>query len=280
MVASAVHLEALQVSAAGAASIVRQTPEETPVALVHDGGTSAVMMATPDDLEDLAIGFSLTEGIIDDLGQIARLEIVEARLGVEARIWLSGDRSLRLAARRRRLAGPTGCGLCGVESLQEAVRPLSAVEQGLTLSATEIQAGLSAMTMAQTLGAATRATHAAGWWSPGAGVAMVREDVGRHNALDKLAGALARSQQAGRSCGAVFLTSRVSIEMVQKAVMIGAQAVIAVSAPTALAIRAAEASGLTLIGVARDDGFTVFSHAWRLSDLDDPSRGAERRSSP
>lgn len=280
MASSAVHLQALQVSATGAESIVRQTPEETPVALVHDGGTSAVMMASPDDLEDLAIGFSLTEGIIDDLEQVARLEIVETSLGVEARMWLSGERSANLAARRRRIAGPTGCGLCGVESLQEAVRPLPTVDQGLTLSAAQIHAGLGAMTKAQTLGAATRATHAAGWWSPGAGLAMIREDVGRHNALDKLAGALARSHQAGGSLGAVFLTSRVSIEMVQKAVMIGAQAVIAVSAPTALAIRAAEAAGLTLIGVARNDGFTVFSHAGRLSDLDDRFRGEERRSSP
>jgi len=265
---AALPIEGLQVSGGVASPVVRATPEETPVALVHDGGTSAVMMATPADIEDLAIGFSLTEGVVDTLGEIRRLEVVEAELGIEARMWLLGDRSARLAARRRRMAGPTGCGLCGVDSLEEAARPLPPVLRDLRLTAAEIHAALAAMTQAQALGAATRATHAAAWWSPTAGLALVREDVGRHNALDKLAGALARAAAPSRPAGAVFLTSRVSIEMVQKAVMIGAEAIVAVSAPTALAVRQARAAGLTLIGVARDDAFTVFSHAWRLADLD------------
>jgi len=265
---AALPIEGLQVSGGVASRVVRTTPEETPIALVHDGGTSAVMMATPADIEDLAIGFSLTEGIVDSLGEIGRLEVVEAELGIEARMWLLGDRSARLAARRRRMAGPTGCGLCGVDSLEEAARPLPPVQRDLRLTAADIHAAMVAMTRAQALGAATRATHAAAWWSPAAGLALIREDVGRHNALDKLAGALARATPPARTAGAVLLTSRVSVEMVQKAVMIGAEAIVAVSAPTALAVRQAQAAGLTLIGVARDDAFTVFSQAWRLSDPD------------
>ena len=263
-----IELTGLRVANGVASPTVRQTPEETPVALVHDGGTSAVMMATPDHVEDLAIGFSLTEGIVDTVDQIVRLEVLEQPAGIEARMWLAGDHALKLAARRRRIAGPTGCGLCGVESLEEAVRSLPAVGREVRLTAAQVHAGLIEMNRAQALGAATRATHAAAWWRAEAGLQLTREDVGRHNALDKLAGALARADWAARRPGAVFLTSRVSIEMVQKAAMIGAEAVIAVSAPTALAVRAAERAGLTLIGVARDDAFTVFSHGWRLGDLD------------
>lgn len=262
-----IELNGLRVAAGGVTPVVRPTPEETPVALVHDGGTSAVMMATPDHIEDLALGFSLTEGIVDAIDQIVRLEVVEQPAGIEARMWLTGDHAAKLASRRRRIAGPTGCGLCGVESLDEALRPLPAVGRQVRLTAAEAHAGLDAMSRAQALGAATRATHAAAWWSAETGLHLIREDVGRHNALDKLGGALARADGAARRPGAVFLTSRVSIEMVQKAAMIGAEAVIAVSAPTALAVRAADRAGLTLIGVARDDAFTVFSHGWRLAEL-------------
>lgn len=276
----AMEIAGLQVSNGVSARVTRLTPEETPVALVHDGGTSAVMMATPADIEDLAIGFSLTEDIVDSVEQIIRLEVVEAELGIEARLWLSGDHAARLAARRRQMAGPTGCGLCGVESLEAAVRPLPPVDKRLRLAPAQIHAAMNAMARTQTLGAATRATHAAAWWTPDAGLEITREDVGRHNALDKLAGALARTGATTGAPGAVLLTSRVSIEMVQKAVMIGAEAIVAVSAPTALAVRRADAAGVTLIGVARDDAFTVFSHPWRLSDLDHAEGGEQRRPPP
>ncbi|RAK60226.1 formate dehydrogenase accessory sulfurtransferase FdhD [Phenylobacterium hankyongense] len=247
----------------GATQDHRRVPEEVAVALVHDGSTTAVMMATPADIEDLALGFSLTEGIVAEASEIEGLEVVETGIGIEARMWLAKPRATALAARRRYLAGPTGCGLCGVDSLGEAMRPIPAVPDGLRISPAEIHAALAALPAAQALGAATRAVHAAAWWGRGGGFAGVREDVGRHNALDKLVGALAAAGQ-DRTDGAVFLTSRVSVEMIQKAAVIGAQVLVAVSAPTALAIRTAEQARMTLVGVARRDGFEVFTRPDRV----------------
>jgi len=237
--------------------------EETPVALVHDTTTTAVMMATPSDLEDFALGFSLNEGIIEHLDDIHDFDLVDTPLGLEVRMWLHAPRGAMLAARRRRLAGPTGCGLCGVESLAEAMRPPPSAPQGGRITALQIHQGLEALSQAQVLGAATRAAHAAGWWTPDEGISLVREDVGRHNALDKLAGALAR-RGAATEAGAIFLTSRVSVEMVQKSAMIGAPIIVAVSAPTTLAVRVAEEAGVTLAAVAREDGFEVFTRPDRI----------------
>lgn len=249
--------------ASGAQAGAREIPEETPIALVYDASTYAVMMATPADLEDFAIGFSLTEGIIDQAREVRGPELVTGPLGIEARLWLAPERSARLAERRRFLAGPTGCGLCGVDSLEQAVRrwpPLP--PDSVRISPVEVHAAMTALSAAQPLGAATRASHAAGFWRDGALIAA-REDVGRHNALDKVVGALARADEAAAG-GAVLLTSRVSIEMVQKTVRLGAPILIAVSAPTALAVAVADEAGVTLIAVARDDGFEVFSHPERL----------------
>ena len=248
----------------GVARDRREIPEETPVALVHDGSTTAVMMATPADLHDLAVGFSLTEGIIAEASEIEGLEVVETELGIEARMWLSRPRSQTLAARRRYLAGPTGCGLCGIDSLGEAMRITPTAAEGFRISPAEIAAALEALPTHQVLGAATRAVHAAGWWTASEGFACLREDVGRHNALDKLVGALAVSDKP-RPDGALFLTSRVSVELVQKAAVMGVQVLVAVSAPTALAIRTAEAAAMTLVGVARRDGFEVFTRPDRVS---------------
>ena len=237
---------------------------ETAIALVHDSTTTAVMMATPADLEDFGLGFSLTEGLIADLDEVHDFDIVETPLGVEVRMWLAAERSAELAARRRRLAGPTGCGLCGVDSLAEAMRAPRKVGAGGAITPAQIAGALEALKERQTLGEATRAAHAAGFWSPADGVCLVREDVGRHNALDKLAGALARAGIAA-GAGAVLLTSRVSVEMVQKSAAIGAPIVVAVSAPTSLAVRTAELAGVTLVAVARDDGFEVFTRPDRIA---------------
>jgi FdhD protein len=242
---------------------VRAVPDEVAVALVHDASTTAVMMATPQDLEDFALGFSLTEGLVENPRQITRIEKVETDLGIEMRMWLSDETGAALAARRRRLAGPTGCGLCGIDSLEEAMRPPARIDADLRLQAADIGLAIRAVADGQALGATTRAVHAAGFWRPEVGLVEVREDVGRHNALDKLAGALAKRSTTG--AGAVVLTSRVSVEMVQKTAAIGAPVIIAVSAPTALAIRTADAAGITLVAVARDDGFEVFSHTERIS---------------
>ena len=188
----------------------RVTAEEVPVALVHDGSTTAVMMASPADLEDFAVGFSLTEGVVASLADIGGLEVAASDLGVEVRMWLAPQRAAQVAARRRRLAGPTGCGLCGVESLAEAVRPVAAVGGELSVSSGEIMAAMEALAPLQALNRETHAVHAAAFWRRGEGIMLVREDVGRHNALDKLAGALARARIDGGS-GMLLLTSRVSV---------------------------------------------------------------------
>ncbi len=238
---------------------VRMVAEECAVALVYDGTTLAVLMATPADLTDLAVGFSLTEGIIRDVGEIAELTVVPGPGGIELRLWLRPNAGRRLKERRRRLVGPTGCGLCGIDSLREATRIARPVQRQMCLTSEQIGTSIEALAASQVLNRKTRATHAAGFFQPGSNGMTVREDVGRHNALDKLAGALAAEGLTGRT-GAVVLTSRVSVEMVQKAAAIGAGFIIAISAPTALAIRTAEAAGITLVGIARGSEFEVFSH--------------------
>lgn len=245
---------------------LRTVPEETPVALTYNRLTHAVMMATPQDLEDFAVGFSLSEGIVAHASDIEELDVVPSPRvdGVELRMWVADHRMDALSRRRRALAGPTGCGLCGLESLDEAIRPAATVTAVLTIPAADITAAMSAMSEAQTLNAQTHAVHAAGFWLPGQGLFAAREDVGRHNALDKLAGAIARSGTPGHA-GMVVMTSRISVELVQKAAAIGTPVLAAVSAPTALAIRMAEAAGITLVGIARRDGFEVFTHSHRIA---------------
>jgi FdhD protein len=233
--------------------------EETPIALVYNGSTLAVVMASPVDLTDLAIGFSLTEGIVRSPAEIDDIEIAHHPDGIELRVWLASECGRRLLARRRQLVGPTGCGLCGIESLCEANRPLPRVRRAISLPARHIAKAVRALTNEQHLNVATRATHAAGFYRPAHPSVLVREDVGRHNALDKLAGALAAANVSADT-GMLVVTSRVSIELVQKAATIGASVLIAVSAPTARAVRSAELSGITLIGIARGEEFEVFSH--------------------
>lgn len=242
----------------------RIVPEETPVAFTYGGSTHAVMMATPDDLEDFAVGFSLTEGIITDAGEIEEVETVETEIGIDLQIRIAEDRNDRLTARRRHMAGPVGCGLCGIELIEEAVRPTPDVSASpLRMSERDIVEAVAGLGSRQPLHMETRAVHGAGFYVPGKGIVAAREDVGRHNALDKLAGAVARAGFGGRD-GAVVVTSRVSVEMVQKTAIIGSPVIIAISAPTALAIRTAEKAGITLIALARGDEFEIFTHSDRI----------------
>jgi FdhD protein len=242
---------------------VRAVPEETAIAFTFNGLTHAVMMASPSDLEDFAIGFALTEGLIDRPGDIAGLEIVATRLGVELRAWLPSERAKAYSARRRSMAGPTGCGLCGIESLEEAMRSAPPVSSAYAFGRADIVAAMASLPGGQKLNLETHAVHAAGFWTPERGLIALREDVGRHNALDKLAGALCGGGvSAGQ--GLILMTSRVSVELIQKAARMGAPAIVAISAPTAAAIRLAEACGISLIAVARGGDFEVFAHNERL----------------
>ena len=242
---------------------VRSVPTETPVALTYGRATHAVMLATPADLEDFAIGFSLAEGIIGTMADIAELEIIAVPDGIECRMDLVGDRLDALTRRQRSMAGPSGCGLCGLDSLAAAVRPVPRVPAGRRFTPAMIRDAMQAMQEAQGLNAITRAVHAAAFWTPAQGLIALREDVGRHNALDKLTGSLARSGVDSAE-GMVLLSSRVSLEMVQKTAIAGVPVLVAVSAPTSLAIQTAAGAGITLVGVARPDGCEVFTHPDRI----------------
>jgi len=249
----------------------RFVPEETPVAFSYAGSTHAVMMATPADLEDFATGFSLTEGIITDPAEIETIEVLAEDKGIDLQIRLADAQNDALTARRRHMAGPVGCGLCGIESIEQAVRITPSVRSSsLTLSENEVVEAVRLLNGQQPLHMVTRAVHGAGFYVPDQGLIAVREDVGRHNALDKLVGAARRAGHAGEA-GAVVVTSRVSVEMVQKTAIIGSPFIIAISAPTALAIRTAEEAGMTLIALVRGEDFEIFTGAERIVP------GTERR---
>jgi FdhD protein len=243
----------------------RIVPEEVPIAFSYGGSAHAVMMATPSDLEDFAVGFSLTEGIVGDPAKILSIDIVTDQQGIDVQIALADDAADALRSRRRHMAGPVGCGLCGIESIEQAVRKVPDVSKvSLTLTHRDIIGAVALLNGAQPLHRETRAVHGAGFFRPKSGLVAVREDVGRHNALDKLCGAVMRAGIKGRE-GAVVVTSRLSVEMVQKAAYLGSPVLIAISAPTALAIRTAVDAGMTLIALVRGDDFEIFTHPYRVS---------------
>ncbi len=242
----------------------RPVPEEVAVAVSFGGTTHAVMMATPDDLEDFAIGFASTEGIIQRISDIETINIVAVDGGFDAQVTLKELSLSRFAVRRRHMAGPVGCGLCGIESIEQALRPVPQLQDvDAQFLPKDIIDAMALLARQQKLNEATRAVHGAGFYVPEQGVVCVREDVGRHNALDKLAGALLRDIYLP-SQGLVVVTSRLSVEMVQKAAIIGVPLLAAISAPTQLAIETAEKAGLTLVALVRGQEFDIYTHAERV----------------
>jgi FdhD protein len=250
-------------NSAAVETVERELPEETPIALVFNGISHAVMLATPADLEDFALGFALSEGIVARRADMLDIQIAPLADGIEARVTLTARRFAALKERRRALAGPTGCGLCGLESLDDVLRPLPHVAGDFSITAASLRQALADMPQHQTLNRQTGAVHGAAFADRDGRILLLREDVGRHNALDKLIGALAIAGiDPGQ--GALLLTSRLSFELVQKAAMAGMPVMAAVSAPTARAVRMAEHAGITLIGLARADSMLAFTHTARL----------------
>ncbi|UTD56728.1 formate dehydrogenase accessory sulfurtransferase FdhD [Halomonas sp. MS1] len=229
---------------------------ERPVALVYNGISHAVMMASPADLEDFALGFSLSEGILANITECYDLDIHEAPQGLTVHLTIASQRMADLKQRRRSLTGRTGCGLCGTEALEQAIRPIPSVVAP-SLSDAAIQRSLQELATQQPLQAATGASHGAAWCDTQGRILRLREDVGRHNALDKLIGALAR-EAAPLEEGFALVTSRASYEMVHKCASTGIGALVAVSAATALAVEQAQASGLLLAGFARPGRHLIY----------------------
>ena len=244
-----------------------QVAVETPVALVYNGVSHTVMLASPADLEDFALGFSLTEGIIENPRELRDTEIELRDDGVVVQMTIASERFERLKDHRRSMAGRTGCGLCGADSLEQVVRALPPVTAETRFAPEALQAAADDIGAWQTLQKETGATHAAAWFDASGKIHCVREDVGRHNALDKLIGALAKAR-TDVTAGGFLVTSRASYEMVQKSVSAGVGLLAAVSAPTALAIQRAEAWNLTLVGFLRPGSQAVYARSWRLGEED------------
>jgi len=242
----------------------RVLAEERAVAISYNGTTHVVLMATPADLTDLALGFSLTEGIVSGSDQIGDIEAEEGPLGIDLRVWLKDDAASALESRRRNMVGPVGCGLCGIESLEEAMRLAPPVSGGVSLDSGEIAETVAALAAGQSLNARTRSVHAAGFFRPRRGIVALREDVGRHNALDKLVGAVT-GDGIDMADGAIVVTSRLSVELVQKCAYGGSGMLIAVSAPTVLAVEMARRANITLVAVVRGGDFEVFTHPERVT---------------
>ena len=237
--------------------------EEVPVALVYHGVPHVVMLATPADLEDYAVGFTLSEGLVAHPDEIRGVEVSRGEESFEVRVTVAWERFSALIDRRRNLTGRSGCGLCGQETVEAAVHEVKTVGSGARLSVAELHEAIAQLPGLQPINARTGSVHAAAWVVPGKGIQLVREDVGRHNALDKVIGALVRSG-LDPADGALLFTSRASFEMVQKSATVGVAFVAAFSAPTAFAVRLAERAGLTLVAFAREHRHVVYAHPWRL----------------
>lgn len=240
--------------------------EEVPVALLYNERPHVVMMATPRDLGDFALGFSLSEAIIGSADELESARTQTLLEGIEVRLGVPAARADALEDRRRNLTGRTSCGLCGAQALEDAVRQPAPVRGGPCIDAATLQRALAQLGDHQPINVATGATHAAAWFHADGVMVLLREDVGRHNALDKLIGALARDGIDTRD-GFLVVTSRASYEMVQKAATVGITLIAAISAPTALAVHLAEETGVTLVGFARRDSHVIYTQPQRIADV-------------
>lgn len=261
---SSLRVTGTRIDAAGAVSVTETLAEETPVTLAYNLAPHAVMMATPSDLEDFAIGFTLAEGIVGDAREISRVSVVRYHRGIELQLEIPAERAAVLASRTRRIAGRTGCGICGTANVDEVLREVPAIRSDIRFECSAVSRAMRELSQRQPLNAVTGAVHAAAWARRDGSVEHVREDVGRHNALDKLVGSMMRACTPARE-GFVVITSRGSFELVQKAAVLGVPLLATVSAPTALAVRVADSAGLTLVGFARDDRLTVYTHPERVA---------------
>jgi FdhD protein len=260
---AATDVTGVRIDAGRSARVTEALAEETPVTLVYNLAPHAVMMATPADLEDFAIGFSLTEGMVRDASDIVGVSVVRYGRGIELQLEVPAEVAAAAGTRSRRLSGRTGCGICGTASVDEVLRELPTVQSDASVDPEAVTRAMRELAERQPLNVATGAVHAAGWARLDGALTHVREDVGRHNALDKLVGAVVRTGAPAHE-GFVVMTSRGSFELVQKAAILGVPLLATVSAPTALAVRVAHAVGLTLVGFARDERLTVYTHPGRV----------------
>jgi len=263
--AESVH--AFRLKDGAAVALNAEIAAEVPIALVYNGTSHVVMMATPNDLADFAIGFSLSEGILTDTGELLDLAIDDGEDGIQVQLEIAPRAHDGLANRRRNLTGRTGCGLCGVDELVQVARPLKPVGAGQKIVLTAIRRALDALTGLQKINKQTGAVHAAAWANADGEIALLREDVGRHNALDKLIGAMAR-QGIDPQSGFAVITSRCSFEMVQKAATLNIPFLVAISAPTTMALRIAKRAGVTLVALARADSVTVYANPGRITGVE------------
>lgn len=238
--------------------------EEVPIALVYNGRSHVVVMGTPSNLEDLAVGFSLTEGIVEDVSRVEHIVVVKASHGIELQIQIPKSHAELLEHRTRGLVARTGCGLCGVETIKEAMRVPVRVNDTLSIPVDALWRASEQLAEQQSLNNRTNAVHAAAWATRTGDLDIVREDVGRHNALDKVLGAVTRDGRVA-SAGFVIVTSRASYEMVQKTATCSVELIAAISRPTGLAIRFAEASGVTLVGLLRGKTANVYTRRERIT---------------
>ena len=258
------RMPAMRLSGGASLAVDTIVAEEVPVALVYNGRPHAVMMTTPADLEDFAAGFSLTENVVSSLSELERTEVVRVGYGIELQCTVPMSVADRLRSSSRVLPGRGGCGLCGKEAISEVMRPVRPVTAPLRVTPAALWRAGAALSARQSLNAATHAVHAAAWATADGELHVVREDVGRHNALDKVIGALLRAD-IDASSGFVLVTSRASYELVQKAAAAGVPLLTAVSRPTGLAVRMADGAGMTLVALLRGESANVYAGVERIA---------------